>query len=455
MDTTGCAWSELADCGTAEARLAVRLALTTFNVWRTSSPDDRSSVLLKWRDILVARERLVAHLITSETGKPIAQALQEVQHAAMLIRWTSHELMRYRDHRAERKDNPNQLSPVGPVFASLSFQFQVAEMAYKAAAALAAGCPVILLAAPESPLSALLLAQFWEEAGGESGTLHVLTTGDRTAVLDFFIDEPAVKKIALPDTSEIAAFLSEKAEKLTGKTTFDIKDNVPFVVFADADIKAAAKAAVAFRFRESAHCPVRVKTLHVHESVARAFCDEIANEVHQLVAGNPHDYRTAVGVLPNLKAGDYLEHGIKDALARGASIVTGGVRCELRVEPTILVGVATDAVLLREDLFGPVVPIFVFSSNSEVSDLIQTLPCPIAASIWTNDPDSIQCISDITDLSAVRTNEYRDFVPDVLFERLTYHKAPGGRFEWTIPDFFSTTNDVDFGNQQLLRPCVD
>jgi succinate-semialdehyde dehydrogenase/glutarate-semialdehyde dehydrogenase len=261
--------------------------------------------------------------------------------------------------------------------------------------------------------------------------------------------------MALPDTSEVAAFLSEKAEKLTDKATFDMKDNVPFVVFADADIKAAAKAAVAFRFRESAHCPVRVKTLHVHESVAQAFCDEIANEVHQLVAGNPHDYRTAVGVLPNLEAGDYLERGIKDALARGASIVTGGVRCEFRVEPTILIGVATDAVLLREDAFGPVVPIFVFSSNSEVSDLIQTLPCPIAASVWTSDADSIQCVSDITDLSVIRTNEYRDLVPDVLFERLTYHKAPGGRFEWTIPDFFSTTNDVDFGNQQLLQTCID
>ncbi len=381
--------ARVADCGVAEARQAADAAVTAFHTWKRVNAYDRSRVMRRWFELIVADKNQLAWLIASEMGKPITEAGGEVLYAASFIEWYAEEAKRISGEIFQSQSNAKRLmtfrQPVGPVFAVTPWNFPAAMIARKAAPALAAGCSMILKPAEQSPLTALRLVELWQQAGGQPDALQVLPTSKPAELSQVFFDDARIRKLTFTGSTEVGKELAKRSSQTLKRVSLELGGHAPFIIFADADIEAAALEVMNSKFRNAGQTCVCANRIFVHQSIAATFAEALTKRVQSLKVGDPLDATTQIGPLVDAQGLEKVQNHVAEAQARGANIIMGGHAQGLYFEPTVITNVAPNMQIMREETFGPVAPIMVFDDDAQVIELANDTPFGLAAYLWTKD----------------------------------------------------------------------
>lgn len=382
--------AQVTDCGPTEAKAAIEAAVQAFEHWRKTNPYTRSAILRKWYDLMMQHEAELGRLMSLEMGKPVAESRGEVKHGASFVEWYAEEAKRLHGERVlsrfDHKRGLVQYEPVGVVYAVTPWNFPAAMITRKAAPALAAGCTFIVKPAEQSPMTALYLAQLWEEAGGPSGTLQVLPTSNPVALTEPFMQDERVRKITFTGSTEVGRILYQQAGKTLKRISLELGGHAPFIVFEDADLEQAARDVVASKFRNAGQTCVCANRIFVHQSILEPFTAILAKATQNLKVGDPLQDDTQVGPLVDESGLAKVKLHVEDAVAKGAKVVVGGKAISgLFFEPTVLSGVQAGMRILEEETFGPVAPIIAFSTEEEAIRMANDTPYGLAAYAWTRD----------------------------------------------------------------------
>ena len=358
--------------GAADATTAVEAAAAAFHPWAARTAKDRGAILRKWFELIVANRSDLATILTSEQGKPFAEALGEIDYAASYVEFYAEEAKRIAGELlpAHRTDARIMVlrQPIGVVAAITPWNFPAAMITRKVGPALAAGCTVVLKPAPETPLTALALAELAQRAGFPPGTINVIT-GDAIAIGGVLTSHPKVRLVGFTGSTEVGKILMRQAAGTVKKVALELGGNAPFIVFDDADIDAAVEGAMLSKFRNMGQTCVCTNRIYVQDKVHDAFVAKLVERVRALKVGDGFAEGVVQGPLITEEAITKVETHIADAVAKGASIELGGKRHPLGgtfFEPTVLTGVTASAQLAQEETFGPLAPVFRFSTEDEV-----------------------------------------------------------------------------------------
>lgn len=360
------------DLGAAEATTAVDAAAIAFHPWAARTAKDRSAIMRKWFELIIANRDDLATILTSEQGKPFAEALGEIDYAASYVEFYAEEAKRVAgemlaSHRADARIMVLR-QPIGVVAAITPWNFPAAMITRKVAPALAAGCTVVLKPAPETPLTALALAELAQRAGFPAGALNVIT-GDAIAIGGVLTSHPKVRLVGFTGSTEVGKILMRQAAGTVKKVALELGGNAPFIVFDDADIDAAVEGAVQSKFRNMGQTCVCTNRIYVQDAIHDQFVAKLIEKVGTLQVGDGFAEGVLQGPLITEDAVKKVEAHIADATAKGAAIALGGKRHRLGgtfFEPTVLTGVTASAQLAQEETFGPVAAVFRFSTEDEV-----------------------------------------------------------------------------------------
>lgn len=379
------------DFGAGEAEAAVLAAEKALKPWSRLMAKQRSAILRRWFDLIMMHQDDLARIMTAEQGKPLAEARGEVAYAASFVEFYAEEAKRI---YGETMPSPFpaskiivQKQPVGVCAAITPWNFPAAMITRKCAPGLAAGCTFVVKPAPDTPLTALALAYLAEQAGMPAGVLNIVT-GDAVAIGKVFSTHPAVRFIGFTGSTPVGKLLMQQAASTVKKVALELGGNAPFIVFDDADLDKAVEGAIAAKFRNMGQTCVCTNRLYVQAGIHERFVDAFAKAVKALRVG-PGDVEGVMqGPLINVRAIEKVERHVADARAKGARIVTGGMRHELGgtfFTPTVLTGATTDMELSHEETFGPVAAVFRFESEEEVIRLANATPYGLAAYFYTRD----------------------------------------------------------------------
>ena len=377
--------------GTAETRRAIEAANAAWGPWRKKLAKERSNILRRWFNLMMENQEDLAILMTAEQGKPLAEAKGEIAYAASFIEWFAEEGKRtYGDvipaHAPDKRIVVTK-EPVGVVAAITPWNFPSAMITRKAGPALAAGCPIVLKPATQTPFSALALAELAHRAGVPAGVFNVVT-GSATQIGGEMTSNPIVRKLTFTGSTEIGKILLEQCAKTVKKTSMELGGNAPFIVFDDADLDAAVEGAIMSKYRNTGQTCVCANRILVQDSVYDAFAAKLTAAVAKLKVGDGLKGETQQGPLIDMKAVEKVEEHIADAVKKGAKVVAGGKRHSLGhsfFEPTILVNVTTDMKVTREETFGPVAPLFRFKTEEEAVKLANDTEFGLAAYFYARD----------------------------------------------------------------------
>ncbi len=406
----GEAFAEVADCGPSEAAEAVEIAVRAFESWRKATAYERAKVLERWEALILEHREELARTMTREMGKPIKEARGEVSYAAAFVKWYAEEAKRVYGETIPAQFAHKRLlalrQPVGPTFAITPWNFPAAMVTRKAAPALAAGCTMILKPAEQTPLSALLLAALWQEAGGPEGTLQVLPTGEPGPLADVLLEDPRIRKLTFTGSTEVGKMLYAKAAATVKKVSLELGGHAPFIVFEDADIEQAVKEVMASKFRNAGQTCVCANRIFVQREVEGAFAEAFARAVAALKVGDPLQEATDIGPLVDEQGLAKVRSHVDDALAKGAECVLGGrATGGLYYQPTVLKGVKDEMRLMREETFGPVAPIIPFDSEEEAVRRANDTPYGLAAYLYTRDLSRAFRVAEALDYGIVGVND--------------------------------------------------
>lgn len=434
--------ANVADCDAQTARRAADVAWGAFEKWRATSAFERSDVLTRWHDLIIENTEALATTMTREMGKPLKESRGEVKYAAGFVRWYAEEAKRVYGDLFPAQDPSKRLlavpQPVGPAFAITPWNFPLAMVTRKAAPALAAGCTFVLKPAEQSPVSALLLADLWLAAGGPAGTLQVLPTSDPAPLSTVLIEDPRIRKLTFTGSTEVGRILYAQAAATVKRISLELGGHAPCLVFADADLDDAVAQVMASKFRNAGQTCVCANRIYVHSSVVEEFTERYAAAAARLVVGDPLDAATDVGPLVDAQAVAKVERHVAEAVGGGARIVTGGKRLDgLYYAPTVLAGVRRDALLMREETFGPVAPIAAFETEDEAVRLANDTPFGLAAYLYTRDLGRAFRVSEALEYGIVGVN---DGVPSAPYAPFGGVKQSGIGREggpWGIHEYLS------------------
>lgn len=375
--------------GATETRRAIEAANAAWPAWRALTAGARARILRRWFDLIVENQEDLAVLMTSEQGKPLAEARGEVLYAASFIEWFAEEGKRiYGDvippHLADKRIVVTK-EPIGVCGAITPWNFPSAMITRKAGPALAAGCPMVLKPASQTPYSALALAVLAERAGVPAGVFNVVT-GSATAIGGELTANPIVRKLSFTGSTEIGIKLMAQCAPTLKKLSLELGGNAPFIVFDDANLDAAVEGALASKYRNTGQTCVCANRLLVQDGVYERFATKLAEAVSQLKVGPGLAEGTNQGPLIDENAVRKVEEHIADAVSKGARILTGGKRHPLGgtfFEPTILADVTPQMKVAREETFGPVAPLFRFHTEEEAIRMANDTEFGLAAYFYT------------------------------------------------------------------------
>ena len=396
--------------GQAEAAKAIADANAAWPAWRKKTAKERATILKKWFDLMIANADDLALIMTSEQGKPLAEAKGEIMYSASFIEWFAEEGKRiYGDTiptPAADKRIMVTKEPIGVCVAITPWNFPSAMITRKAAPALAAGCPMIVRPADLTPFSALALAELAQRAGIPGGVFQVIT-GRSTLIGAEFTSNPTVRKLSFTGSTEVGRKLIEQCAPTVKKVSMELGGNAPFIVFDDADLDAAVEGAIASKYRNAGQTCVCANRLYVQSGVYDAFAQKLADAVGQLHVGNGVDPGVTQGPMIDTKAVEKVEEHIADALAKGASIKMGGKRHHLGhsfFEPTILTNVTQDMAVAKEETFGPLAPLFKFDAEEEVIGYANDTEFGLASYFYSRDIGRIFRVSEALEYGMVGVN---------------------------------------------------
>jgi succinate-semialdehyde dehydrogenase/glutarate-semialdehyde dehydrogenase len=367
---TGETLAHVPNLGRAEAAEAIAAAAAAMPAWAALTAKARSLVLRRWFDLILANQEDLARIMTAEQGKPIGESRGEIAYAASFIEWFAEEGKRaYGDvippHAADRRILVLK-QPVGVAAAITPWNFPAAMITRKAGPALAAGCPMIVKPASATPLSAVALAVLAVEAGLDPRLISVIT-GSASAIAAEFTSNPTVRKLSFTGSTEIGKQLYAAAAQHVQKISLELGGNAPFIVLDDADLDAAVEGAIASKFRNAGQTCVCANRIYAQAGIHDAFVARLAERVQALKIGDGAAPGTDIGPMIDMAAVEKTEEHIADAVARGATLLTGGERRGgTFLSPALLTGVTADMAVATEETFGPLAPVFRFETDADV-----------------------------------------------------------------------------------------
>ena len=340
--------------------------------WAAKTAKERAELLQKWADLIDANKEDLAIIMTAEQGKPLTESRGEVGYANSFIRWFAEEGKRvYGDVIPANQTQLRHVilkQPVGVCAAITPWNFPAAMITRKAAPALAAGCTMIIKPATETPFSALALAVLAEQAGIPAGVIQVVT-GKSSTIGDILTGDPRIHKLSFTGSTEVGRTLMAQCAPTIKKLSLELGGNAPFIVFDDADLEKAAEGLIASKYRNAGQTCVCANRVYVQDSIKDKFLDVFVKKVAELNVGNGMDEGVDIGPLINKKALDKVQALLKDALDKGATLVTGGSTngaSELSYNPTVITDISSDMDIASEEIFGPIATIFTFKDEADV-----------------------------------------------------------------------------------------
>ncbi|MDX5409433.1 MAG: succinate-semialdehyde dehydrogenase, partial [Thauera sp.] len=408
----GAVIASVPDLGAAETRRAIAAAEAALPAWRARTAKERAAVLRRWFELIMAHQEDLAVLMTAEQGKPLAEARGEVAYGASFIEWFAEEGKRvYGDvipgHAADKRIVVVKQA-IGVVAAITPWNFPIAMITRKAGPALAAGCTIVIKPAEDTPLCALALAELAERAGVPRGVLNVVTSNRAAEVGGELTANPAVRKLSFTGSTEVGKLLMAQCAGTVKKVALELGGNAPFIVFDDADLDAAVAGAMASKYRNAGQTCVCANRLLVQDGVHDAFAAKLAEAVAKLKVGPGLAGEVQQGPLINQDAVAKVEELLGDAVEKGAKIVCGGKRHALGgtfFEPTILTGVTPAMRVAREEIFGPVAPLFRFHTEEEAIRMANDTEFGLAAYFYARDIARVWRVAEGLEYGIVGINE--------------------------------------------------
>jgi succinate-semialdehyde dehydrogenase/glutarate-semialdehyde dehydrogenase len=396
--------------GAAETRRAIEAASKAYPAWRRKTAKERGAILRKWYDLLIANQEDLAILMTTEQGKPLAEAKGEIVYAAAFIDWFAEEGKRvYGD--TIPSPNPDwrivvTKEPVGVCAAITPWNFPAAMIARKVGPALAAGCTMVSKPATQTPYSAFALAVLAERAGVPKGVFSVIT-GKSGEIGTEMTTNPIVRKITFTGSTDVGKLLMKQAAGTVKKVSMELGGNAPFIVFDDADLDAAVAGAIAAKFRNAGQTCVCANRIYVQDGVYDAFADKLAGAVAKLEVGDGLQAGVDQGPLIDANAVAKVEEHIADAVGKGARVIVGGKRHDLGgsfFQPTVLLDVTPKMAVAREETFGPVAPLFRFKTEQEAIAMANDTEFGLASFFFSRDIGRIWRVAEALESGLVGVN---------------------------------------------------
>ncbi len=396
--------------GATETRRAIDAAASSYPAWRAKTGKERAVILRRWFDLMMANQNDLAILITAEQGKPLAESKGEIAYAASFIEWFGEEAKRvYGDtipsHAADKRIVVLK-EPIGVTAAITPWNFPAAMITRKAGAALAAGCPMVIKPASQTPFSALALAELGERAGIPAGVLSVIT-GSAAEIGGEMTSNPTVRKLSFTGSTEIGKKLMVQSAATMKKLSLELGGNAPFIVFDDADLEAAVEGAIASKYRNTGQTCVCANRLLVQDKVYDRFAEMLGDAVAKLRVGNGLEGETEQGPMIDLAAVEKIEEHIADALGQGARLVSGGARHALGgtfFQPTILADVTPAMLVSREETFGPLAPLYRFKTDDEAIAMANDTEFGLASYFFSRDIGRIWRVAEALEYGMVGIN---------------------------------------------------
>lgn len=415
---TGRCIARVPRCGANETRAAVAAAAAQFEPWAARPAKERSTIMRRWYDLVVGAREDITQLMTLESGKPLAESRGEFDTGVASIEWFAEEAKRTCGDVLESPDRHRRFMvmkhPVGVVAAITPWNFPFSMITRKVSPALAAGCTVVLKPSEMTPLTAFALAELAERAGVPPGVLNVLS-GDAKAIGDVMVKSDLVRKIGFTGSTAVGKLLMAGAASTVKRVSLELGGNAPFIVFEDADIEKAARDVVLSSHRNSGQTCICTNRVLVHERVHDAFVASLTAKVSALRVGSGMEQGTTQGPLISAVAVDRVEEKVQDAVSKGAVVACGGRRSQFDkgsaleggffYEPTVLTGATVDMRMFHEELFGPVTPVYKFSSDDEAVQLANDTQYGLAAYFYTKDLSRAWRVAERLQYGMVGVNE--------------------------------------------------
>ncbi|QQX88806.1 NADP-dependent succinate-semialdehyde dehydrogenase [Cupriavidus necator] len=407
---TGERVGQVPQLGADETRQAIEAANRALPAWRARTAKERSALLRKWFELIMASQEDLARIMTAEQGKPITEARGEIAYAASFIEWFAEEGKRvYGDTIPAPVSNQRIVvtkEPVGVCAAITPWNFPAAMITRKAGPALAVGCTMVLKPASQTPLTALALVALAERAGIPAGVLSVVT-GSAGAIGGEMSSNPLVRKLTFTGSTEVGRVLMAQTASTIKKVSMELGGNAPFIVFDDADLDAAVEGAIVSKYRNAGQTCVCANRIYVQAGVYEAFAQKLVAAVAALKVGNGMDDGVRIGPLIDDKAVTKVEEHIADALGKGARLLQGGQRHALGhsfFQPTVLADVGAGMLVAREETFGPLAPLFRFETEDDVVAMANDTEFGLASYFYARDLGRVWRVSERLEYGMVGVN---------------------------------------------------
>jgi succinate-semialdehyde dehydrogenase/glutarate-semialdehyde dehydrogenase len=408
---TGLKLADVANLGPADAEKAIAAANAAWGPWKTKTAKERSIILRKWYDLLMANQDDLGRIMTAEQGKPLPEAKGEVAYGASFVEWFAEEAKRVNGETLPQFDNNRRLmvlkQPIGVCAAITPWNFPLAMITRKVAPALAAGCPVVIKPAELTPLTALAAAELAIRAGIPAGVLNILTADDQNsiAVGKVLCASDVVRHISFTGSTEVGRILMAQSAPTVKKMSLELGGNAPFIVFDDADIDSAVEGAFASKYRNAGQTCVCSNRLYVQEGVYDAFVEKFAAKVKTAKVGNGFEDGVNQGPLIEEAALQKVERHVADAQAKGGRVLVGGKRLDGQFfEPTVVADATADMLCAREETFGPFAPVFKFKTEQEAIDAANNTEFGLASYFYSRDIGRITRVSEALEYGMVGVN---------------------------------------------------
>lgn len=409
---TGKVIAEVADLGAMQTRQAIESAQIAMQSWKKKTAKERSNILRKWFELIMANQEDLSIIMTAEQGKVITESRGEVAYGASFIEWFAEEGKRiYGDvipnTTADRRSIVIK-QPIGVVAAITPWNFPNAMITRKAAPALATGCAIVLKPAAETPLSALAIAELANRAGIPAGLFNVITGLNAPDIGNELTSNPIVKKFTFTGSTPVGKMLMAQCAKTVKRTSMELGGNAPVIVFDDADIDKAVAGAIGTKFRNAGQTCICANRLIVQDTIYDEFVAKLTAKVSEFTIGNGFDSNTTIGPLISEKATDKVDSLVMDATAKGAIATTGGNKDSAGAnyyQATVLSNVTEDMRIFKEEIFGPVAPVFKFSTEEQAIEMANNTEFGLASYIFTENMSRTWRVAEAIEYGMVGVNE--------------------------------------------------
>jgi succinate-semialdehyde dehydrogenase/glutarate-semialdehyde dehydrogenase len=402
----------VASLGAEDTSNAIIAAKQAFSSWKDTLPKERAILLRKWYTLMMQHQEDLARILSWEQGKPLAESRGEIAYGASFIEWFAEEARRvYGDVIPHDKTGRRLVAirqPVGVVAAITPWNFPCAMITRKAGPALAAGCTIVVKPATETPLSALALAVLAERAGMPPGVFNVIPGKQSRVIGAQLTSHPDVRKLSFTGSTAVGKLLMAQCAQTMKKVSLELGGNAPFIVFDDADIDAAVEGAIGSKFRNSGQTCVCTNRILVQDSIYDVFTQRLVAAVKQLKVASAEDVTAQQGPLINAQAVAKIQEHIADAVAKGATVLTGGKSHTLGgnfFEPTVLGDVTPAMLVAKDETFGPLAPLFRFSTEAEAIAMANDTEFGLASYVFTQNLGRAWRVSEALEYGMVGVNE--------------------------------------------------